>query len=318
MPTTPFDYAGLTALVTGASRGIGAEIARQIAGRGVSGLVLVARSEGDLNTLADELRERYAGLRVEVIAANLAEPDAPARVKAETDRRDVTVDLLVNNAGFGSYGFFDQADSKREASMISVNIAALSALTHLYLPAIVARDRGGVLNIASTAAFQPVPYMATYGATKAFVLSFSEALWAENRDRKGHLRIACLCPGGVATAFDFGENAIRGRFEKLPLARPDDVARAGLNALDTDACYTVPGAANYVGVVATRLAPRSVVARAAAALFRPAPDKPDAAPSTPSPRTVIAGAAPGRRPARLCPRPAHPAAAGVRAVVKLC
>ena len=161
-------------------------------------------------------------------------------------------------------------------------------LTRLFLPGIVARGRGGVLNVSSTAAFQPVPFMATYGATKAFVLSFSEALWAENRSRDNKdIRIVCLCPGGTDTAFDFGSAQARGQFEKMPQATPQDVARAGLDALDKNASFVAPGVVNYAGTLLPRLAPRALIARTTARLFRPETvdgDKKSAAP-------VIAGAA---------------------------
>ena len=266
-----YDYAGSTALVTGASSGIGWELARQLADRGVRSLILVARSEDKLNALAVELRERHGpAMRVLVVPADLSDPNAPAQVKAATDVHHLLVDLLVNNAGFGSYGVFDERPSERETALVDLNVRAVVGLTRLFLPGIVARGRGGVLNVSSTAAFQPVPFMATYGATKAFVLSFSEALWAENRKRKNKdIRIVCLCPGGTNTAFDFGSAQARGQFEKIPQARPEDVARAGLDALDRNASFVAPGAANYVGTLLPRLAPRAVIARISASLFRP-------------------------------------------------
>lgn len=253
------------ALITGASRGIGAEIARQLAARRVGGLVLVARTESDLNDLAQEIRQHYQ-TPVTVLAVDLAQEDAAVAIKAETDRRGLSVDLLVNNAGFGSYGVFDETDANRDARLVHVNVAAVVALTHAFLPAMVARGGGGILNVSSTAGFQPVPFMATYGATKAFVLSFSEALWAENRDRG--VRVVCLCPGGTATDFDFGA-AERGAFEGFLKSTTVEVAKAGLDALDRNASYVVVGRANYASSLAVRLAPRALVARAAAAMFRP-------------------------------------------------
>ncbi len=284
-----YDYAGSTVLVTGASSGIGWELARQLADRGVRRLILVARSQDKLNALAAQLCEEHgATMIVLVVPADLSDPAAPARVKAETDAHDLCVDLLVNNAGFGSYGVFDERPPERETDMVDLNVRAVVDLTRLFLPGIVARGRGGVLNVSSTAAFQPVPFMATYGATKAFVLSFSEALWAENLRRDGKdIRIICLCPGGTDTAFDFGSTQARGQFEKMPQATPQDVARAGLDALDKNASFVAPGAANYVGTLLPRLAPRALIARTTARLFRPAnadKDKKSAAP-------VVVGAA---------------------------
>ena len=262
-----YDTAGSTALVTGASSGIGAEIARLLAGRGVAALVLVARSEDKLEALARELCAGHGDLRVEIIPADLSQPDAARRIHAETERRGLIVDLLVNNAGFGSHGFFDERDGAREAEMIAVNVHALVALTSEFLPGMVARGRGGILNVASTAAFQPVPYMATYGATKAFVLSFSEALWAENRDRG--VRVVCLCPGKTETNFAAESERSGSRFEEWEDSTAEEVARAGLDALERNASFVVVGRSNYIGTLSARIAPRAVMARSTANIFRP-------------------------------------------------
>lgn len=262
-----FDYTGsTTALITGASRGIGAEMARQLAARGASTLILVARTTDDMEALAEEIVARFQ-TRVEIIMADLSEEDAPARLKEETDRRGLHVDLLVNNAGFGSHGFFDESDLTRETNLMAVNITSLVQLTRLYLPEMVKKKRGGIIQVASTAGFQPVPFMATYGASKAFVLSFSEALWAENRDRG--VSVVCLCPGSTDTAFDFGEGKSRGRFETAPQSTPQEVVRAGLDALDQNASFVIVGRANYVGALAARVLPRAAVARVSGAIFRP-------------------------------------------------
>ena len=154
--------------------------------------------------------------------------------------------------------------------MIGVNIDSLVALTHFYLPGMQERGWGGVLNVASTAGFVPVPFMATYAATKAFVLSFSEALWSETRERGGDVRVVCLCPGGTATNFGAAVGSERGRFEDAPSSTPESVAVVGLDALDRSASYAVPGLANYLGSLATRLGPRAMVADIAATIFRPA------------------------------------------------
>ena len=270
----PFDYAHATAaLVTGASRGIGAEFARELARRGTPNLALVARSADDLEALATELRERY-GTRVEVIVADLSDADAPAAIHAATEQAGLRVDLLVNNAGFGDYGAFETRPVAKQTAMVEVNVTNLVALTGLYLPQMVANGGGGIVNVASTASFQPVPYMSTYGATKAFVLSFSEALWAENRDRETGVRVVCLCPGNTETNFGAvatdADTGGRGLFESIPADSAEKVARAGLDALDRNASYAVVGALNYAGALSTRLAPRAAVARVGAALFRPA------------------------------------------------
>jgi short-subunit dehydrogenase len=264
-----YSYHEITALVTGASSGIGDAIAQALAQRRVGGLILVARSVDKMERLAEELRERH-GTVVNVIAADLSRPSAPQELKAETDRRGLRVDLLVNNAGFGSYGLFTTRPAEQEVDMVMVNVAAVVGLTRLYLPEIVARGRGGVLTVASTAAFQPVPYMATYGATKAFVLSFTEALWAEMRDG-GHnnIHVSCLCPGMTATEFGANVGSDRGRMESLPAATAEEVAEAGLTAWERNAPSFIYGAANAAGAFSVRLAPRPMVARMGALLMRP-------------------------------------------------
>jgi hypothetical protein len=274
-----FPYTRSAALITGASRGIGAALATALADRGIATLVLTARSEADLAVVSARLRDAHPDLHVETIAADLTDPAAPAAIIAETERRGVVVDLLVNNAGFGSHGPFDRTDAAKEEQMIDVNVTALVKLTRLFLPGMHERGRGGVLNIASTAALQPIPYMATYGATKAFVLSFSEALWAEAHDfgPDVDIRIVCACPGGTQT--EFGAGMHRGRFENSPMSTADDVAAAALDALDRNASYAVVGAANYIGALGVRLAPRALVARAAASVARPL-DSPAAAEET--------------------------------------
>lgn len=264
-----FDYAGSVALVTGASRGIGASIVRELAQRGSAGLVLTARTRQDLEALTTEIRAQHSNLRIEIITADLSDPEAPAAIKAETDRMGLTIDLLVNNAGFGSFGPFETLDLQKESDMIAVNVAALVTLTRLYLPGILAQGRGGVLNVGSTAAFQPVPYMSTYGATKAFVQSFSEGLWAENQDLKNDVRIVCLCPGGTETNFGHAIGVPRTTFEKAPHTTPEEVASRGLDALDRGELYAVVGALNYVGTLLSRVFPRSVTARVSAEIFRP-------------------------------------------------
>jgi hypothetical protein len=269
MPTTlPFDYARTTALVTGASRGIGASLARELATRGCPHIVLVARTESDLLELAAELSARH-GTRTHVVTADLSDPAAAEKIKAETDRLGLAVGLLVNNAGFGDWGPYTDRPLDRQEKMVAVNCTSLVALTRLFLPDMVAQGRGGVLNVASTAAFQPVAYMSVYGATKAFVLSFSEALWSEMADKQVDVRVVCLCPGGTDTAFDFGDAGARGSYENTPMSTPEEVAKAGIRALERNASYAVVGATNYFGALGARFLPRAAIARVAAALFRP-------------------------------------------------
>ena len=290
--TNPFAYHQSTALITGASRGIGAEIARVLCEQNIAALILTARNQEDLDELARELKEKRADLRVETIAADLAYPDSAHALWKETTRRGLSVDLLVNNAGFGSVGYFDELSAQKESDMVSVNVGAVVALTRLFLPPMLAKKRGGVLNVSSTAAFQPVAFMATYGATKAFVLSFSQALWAELKERGPDIdvRIVALCPGGTDTHFADDLENDRGRFEAMSQDTPREVALAALHALDTNASSHVVGTGNYVGTLGARLLPRSTMAKMTARIFRPQTDETVAA-DTKQKRKLVAGAA---------------------------
>lgn len=288
----PFAYEQSVALVTGASRGIGAEIARVLADRGIATLVLTARAQADLDELARELKAARPSLRVETIVADLSQPDAAQVVWSETVKRGLSVDLLVNNAGFGSVGYFDSSPLQKEADMVAVNVSALVQLSRLFMPALLAKKRGGIINVASTAAFQPVPFMATYGATKAFVLSFSEALWAEARERgpECDVRIVCLCPGSTESHFADGLGAERGKFENVPQATGCEVAEAACRALDKAASFHVVGRANYFSTFGARILPRSTMARFTARIFRPASPTDDQTAALQK-RHIVAGAA---------------------------
>lgn len=257
------EYKGKTALITGASSGIGEEFARVLAGRGMH-LALVARSEDKLRALADELVAKH-GIRAEVIAADLSVPGAAETVRAATQERGITVDMLVNNAGFGTYGPFATLDPVRDHDEVILNVAAVVDLAHTYLPEMVARGDGAIINIASVVAFQPMPYMAVYGATKAFVLSFSEALWAEHHARG--VRVLALCPGPTATQF-FGT---LGATEPMvgPLTSAERVVADALKALERGKSYVVVGRANYGLAQSSRFFPRSLTARVMQRMLRP-------------------------------------------------
>lgn len=190
------DLRGGTTLITGASAGLGVEFARRFASRG-SNLVLVARRVDRLETLAAELRAS-AGVAVEVVAADLGVAGAAAALHAELDRRGIRITSLVNNAGFGTHGAFDTVDPARMTSEIQLNVGTLVELSRLFMPQLL-RGRGALVTVASTAAYQPTPGMAVYGATKAFVLSFTEALWAEARGTG--LRVLAVSPGSTKTEF---------------------------------------------------------------------------------------------------------------------
>jgi len=257
------DYKGQRALVTGASSGIGAVFARELARRG-SDLVLAARSQGKLTALADELSTLF-GVTADVAVVDLAKPNAASELHDDLRQRDLQIDTLVNNAGFGLHALLHRADGAALSDMVRVNVGALVDLTRLYLPGMLERDRGAIINVASTAAFQPVPYMAVYGATKAFVLSFTEALWAETRATG--VRVTTLCPGATDTEFfDIaGDDAQLGR--RMPSER---VVQAAFRALDRRASTVIPGVWNRLMANSSRLAPRELVARIGEHTMRPA------------------------------------------------
>ena len=258
------EFKGSRALVTGASSGMGEVFARELARR-CADLVLAARSRDKLEVLASELRES-AHVSVHVEAVDLSEPGAGLALAARLGERGLAIDVLVNNAGFGLFGPLDEADAQRIAQAVQLNVAALTELTCALLPGMRARDRGAIVNVASTAAFQPVPYMAVYGATKAYVLSFTEALWAETRGTG--VRVTALCPGATDTAFfdTASDSASIGR-----RMTPGQVVAAAFSALDRRRSTVVPGLGNRLLASSTRLASRQAVARLAERRMRPAP-----------------------------------------------
>jgi short-subunit dehydrogenase len=242
-----------TALITGASSGIGLDLARLFAKDGCD-VVLVARSEGKLRELAAEL-ERGGRVKAHVIALDLARPNA---AEALVQRLPCEIDVLVNNAGFGVAGAFVETELAKELEMIQVNVVALTQLTKLLLPKMVARRRGRVLNVASTAAFQPGPLMAVYYATKAYVLSFSEAIADELRD--SGVTVTALCPGPTATGFAAAADMTASRL--FNLAKPmssADVARSGYAAMRSGRRVVVPGMKNKLLTQSIRVSPRRLV-----------------------------------------------------------
>jgi len=248
-----------TALVTGASGGIGEAFARQLAALGKN-LILVARSEQKLEALASDLAAQH-GVQTHVIAADLARHEAARTVFDETERLGLEVDLLINNAGFGKSGAFAELPYEIQADMVRLNVNTLMEMTRFYLPAMCRRGRGGVINLGSTASFQPVPTMAVYGATKAFVLSFSEAIAAEV-DRDG-VRVMALCPGGTATGFQETSGVWEDRRASLPT--PDEVVAHALRAYERGQWSFVHGFINRAtAFLSSRLLPRRFVARMAA------------------------------------------------------
>ncbi len=244
-------------LITGASAGLGVEFARQCVARGDE-VILVARRKDRLNELAAELG------KAQVIAADLGRPNAPAELLKEIKSRGLWVRTLINNAGFGLRGRFDALPLDRQLEMIDVNIRSLTNLAYVVLDDMRDRGGGGILNVASTAAFQPGPKMAVYFATKAYVLSFTEALHEEWKDRG--IKVSALCPGPTRT--EFGEVAgieSLGQFERLAM-EAGPVVRAGLEGLEASRAVVIPGAVNKAGAWSTRFAPRSVVRKIAGSL----------------------------------------------------
>ncbi len=251
-----------TTLITGASSGIGAAFARKLAARGRN-VLLVARSEDKLITLCNELG-RLSGIRAQYCAIDLLEPDAGAHLVEETEKRELVIDMLVNNAGFGSMGDFVRLDPARELEMIDLNVKALVDLTYRFLKPMRDRRQGTIINVASTAAFQAVPYMATYAATKAFVLSFSEALWDENREHGVH--VMALCPGVTDTNF-----FAASRMDRPPLRTietPEEVVDTALRALAHRKTTVVSGWTNWLAMEAERFVPRSLVIKIAGKALR--------------------------------------------------
>jgi len=248
-----------TALITGASSGIGLDLAHLFAQDGHD-VVLVARSEDKLRELATEL-ERKHKIAAHVIVADLTRPDAPQHIF----ERAPAIDILVNNAGFGTSGKFADADLRTELEMIQVNVTALTHLTKLFLGPMLQRGHGRILNVASTAAFQPGPLMAVYYATKAYVLSFSEAIAEELRGTG--VTVTVLCPGPTATGFQ--KNANLGSETLLKVMRPVSsmsVARAGYHALMRGQRVVIPGLKNKIGVQSIRMTPRALATRVVRAL----------------------------------------------------
>ena len=251
-----------TTLITGASSGIGAAFARKLAALGRN-VFLVARSEDKLIALCNELG-RLTSIRAQYMAVDLTQADGRLQLFEETRKRELEVDTLINNAGFGSMGDLAKLDRERELEMIELNVTAVVDLTYRFLGPMRERRRGTIINVASTAAFQPVPYMATYAATKAFVLSFSEALWDENRMHGIH--VMALCPGVTET--NFFEAAGIDRPPMRTVQTPEEVVETALRALPRKKSLVISGWANWFVVEAERFLPRSAVTKVAGNALR--------------------------------------------------
>ena len=254
------------AVVTGASSGLGALFAEKLADQGLP-LVLAGRDEVRLTEVRRHVQRLAPGVDVELVVGDLGSQAGVEALVAALDGR--SIDVLINNAGFGTYGRFGEIDAERDGDLIAVNVDALVRLSHAVLPGMLDRGRGRILNVASTIAFQPGPYQATYGASKAFVLSFSQALWAETRGTG--VSVTALCPGPTRTGFvdaldaDVSRTAI---YRKL--AAPEPVVAAGLRALDRGRPVVVTGLKNRVMATASRLSPGWVGALISGRMLRPA------------------------------------------------
>ena len=253
-----FDYRGSTALVTGASKGLGAAFTEALAERGMN-LVLVARSTDQLDALSMRLSAKYK-VQCTILSMDLADPSSPQRIAEEIERRGIEVDLLVNNAGFGLSGEFISHDPRQEQAEIEVNVQTLVALTHYFGKAMAARSKGGIINVASNASFQPLPYMATYAATKAFVLHFSEAIHHELTAKSVH--VMATCPGPTATSFFEGTST---QMSAKNMDSSEMVVRRTLKAFDQRRAVAYPGRMSVrLASLLPRLLPRALVVRVAA------------------------------------------------------
>lgn len=245
-----------TVLITGASGGIGYELAKQFAKNGFN-LVLVARSKDKMEELKTGLEGKYK-IGIKVISKDLARVGAANELFEELQSGNVIIDILVNNAGFGVYGKFYEKDMNRQEEMIQLNISSLTTLTRLFLPGMITRSRGKVLNVASTAAFQPGPLMAVYYATKAYVLSFSEALSNELNDT--NVTVTALCPGPTESGFQKAASIEKARLVRTGIVPTSEkVAIYGFNALMEGKTVAVEGILNKILVFSVRLTPRKLI-----------------------------------------------------------
>jgi short-subunit dehydrogenase len=254
-----------TCLITGASSGIGSELARELARRG-HGVTLVARRQDRLEDLAAELRSAF-DVRVEVRGCDLGDSGARARLGQTLEELGLTVEVLCNNAGFGSGAPFVSLERERELEMLRVNCEAVVDLCGRYAPAMLTRGRGAILNVASTAAFQPLPGQATYAASKAMVLSFTEALHQELSS--SGVAVTALCPGPVRTEFAeaAGMTGVEAATPKFVWATAPHVAQAAVRGLERNERVVIPGAINELGAIVGRHAPRGLFLRAASRFY---------------------------------------------------
>ncbi len=255
-------FKGKTVLVTGASSGIGEEFAIQLADLGAN-LILVARSEDKLVNLSSQLKSKYSAIQVTVITSDLTKDGSVDALVLKVKSLGLSVDYLINNAGFGKFCQFEKVDFETYQNMITLNITSLTELSYAFIPEMKARNSGGIINVASTGSFQPLPYQAVYGASKAYVLSFSEALFGELLDT--NVQVMALCPGMTESNFMKNANADT---TKMKFATSTEVVNNALKAFKKKRIYTVSGSSNYVMSLLPRLFSRKRIVKAVAGMFK--------------------------------------------------
>jgi short-subunit dehydrogenase len=266
MGLADLDFSASTALVTGGSSGIGRAIADELVARGVQKLIIVAQDETKLSQAAREIEASKSGVEVRTIKANLSSHDGPKNVRKQIEESGWTVDILVNNAGFGrKYNFAEDPENDTSLACVDLMVRAVVEMSLLFLPGMKERRKGGILNIGSTACYQPVPYTAIYAASKAFVLSFSQAIREENIQGDTGIRIACVVPGVTQTNLDGqGHGEKRGPIEKIGVDQPEDVAKVAVDTFRDNAAERVVGWNNHAFHTAMGLLPDSINARVVA------------------------------------------------------
>jgi short-subunit dehydrogenase len=257
-------FAGQWTLITGASSGLGEEFARQLAARRAN-LILTARSEAKLRSLARELSEKHA-IKTEVVALDLGSPGGAEALCAAVDKLGHPVVHLVSNAGFGAYGALADSDGARQAEMVRLNCEALTVLSCHFVKQMLARGSGGIIHVASVAGFQPAPFMAVYAATKAYVLSFSEALAEELRG--SGVRCTALCPGPVQTGFQTAAGAGIAASQRRSILSADETVARGLRGYQRNQSVLIPGAMNRMGAFGSWLMPRGLLVRTVGRIMR--------------------------------------------------
>jgi short-subunit dehydrogenase len=256
------NFENTTILITGASSGIGKEFAKQLASKGAN-LILTARTHSDLINLAEELESEHTNIWIKTIPADLSELNGSRKLFEKINDLDLSVDYLINNAGFGKFSEFSGESFETYHKMLMLNINALVELTHLCLPTMINKNSGGVINVASIGSFQPLPYQTVYGASKAFVLSFSEALTGELLDT--NIRVMALCPGTTESRFMENANADTSNMNLAPASK---VVSSALTAYTKNKMYTVSGTINYLVSLIPRLVSRKRTVKIVANMFK--------------------------------------------------